>query len=153
MIFRFYAALWIVASATVLYGVGHHQGWTSRDAEMQIAITKKDAQARQAEHVINQQLAVNQVKLQKAKNVITEKQTALDTAIRTGRVHFPTCGVQPAASSSTPVGSGNETSSESDRQTLSDIAAIVADGDRNTAQLNACIDAYNTTREQINGIR
>jgi hypothetical protein len=43
--------------------------------------------------------------------------------------------------------------SESDRQTLAAIAAIVAEGDKAILQLNACIESYNAIREQVNGHR
>mgnify|MGYP003334478583 CR=1 FL=1 len=39
------------------------------------------------------------------------------------------------------------------RATLEAIAEIIAQGQRNTEQLNACIDAYNTIREQLDGKR
>jgi hypothetical protein len=39
------------------------------------------------------------------------------------------------------------------RETLRLIAQIAADGDRAINQLNACVDAYNQIREQINGGR
>ena len=41
--------------------------------------------------------------------------------------------------------------SDSDRATLAAIAEIIAQGDRNTAQLNACIDSYNKVMGIMNG--
>ena len=87
-------------------------------------------------------------------NAINEKQSALDRAIRAGRVRFPSAGcVQTSPSAAPAAGGGNEAGSESDRQTLAAIAAIVAEGQRNTEQLNACIDAYNQVKETVNGQR
>jgi hypothetical protein len=43
--------------------------------------------------------------------------------------------------------------SESERATLAAIAEIIAQGDRNTAQLNACIDSYNKVMGVMNGQR
>ncbi len=99
--------------------------------------------------------------LQEANNVVTKKQTALDAAIRAGRVRLPTPScVSTSQSAPTPAGNTetrsepdrptNETS-DADRATLAAIAEIVAQGDRNTAQLNACIDAYTKVMESING--
>jgi hypothetical protein len=41
--------------------------------------------------------------------------------------------------------------SDSERATLQAIAEIVAQGDKNTAQLNSCISAYEKAMEIING--
>jgi len=44
-----------------------------------------------------------------------------------------------------------DTASDAERATLAAIAEIVAQGDRNTAALNACIDSYNQMRDLLNG--
>jgi hypothetical protein len=68
------------------------------------------------------------------------------------RISSPSC-VQAGASAAPTTGGGDEAASESERQTLAAIAAIVAQGDRNTEQLNACITAYEAVRSQVNGQR
>ena len=96
----------------------------------------------------------NSIKLQEANNVITEKQSSLTKLIRSGSVRLQTTSCVQASSSPTPAsGSGNEAGGDSERQTLLAIAALVAEGDRNTQQLNACIDAYQKVREAVNGQR
>lgn len=143
---------------------GHHKGWAERDAEVQAEVAKANEQARTLERNLNEKVNATTVKLQEANNAINQKQFALDRAIRNGRVRFPASGCVSAAPSPAPAaGDRNEARSEPDRpadktadaerETLAAIAAIVAEGDRNTAQLNACIDAYNTLREQMNGKR
>jgi F0F1-type ATP synthase membrane subunit b/b' len=136
-----------------LYSYGHHKGWSERDAEMQAEIAIKNEEARAKEQELNQKLNDNEAKLLEVNNVINEKQSALDRAIRAGRVRFPSSCVQAGnVTTAAPVG-GVEAASESERQTLAAIAEIVAQGDRNTEQLNACIDAYNQVREMVNGQR
>lgn len=144
-----------VLIALFLFGVYEYKsGYNKRDAEMQAEIAQKNEESREKERILNQQLNDNANKLQEANNAINEKQSALDRAIRAGRVRLPSTGcVQASASAGAAAVSGLEATSESDRQTLAAIAAIVAEGDRNTAQLNACIDAYNAVREQVNGQR
>jgi len=77
-------------------------------------------------------------------------------------VRLPTSSCVQAPTSPTPAPTNSpETRSQPDRQadqasdaeraTLQAIAEIVAQGDRNTAQLNACIDAYNDVRNLLNG--
>ena len=146
---------WLILAVVVALGgsykYGHHNGWWDRDAEMQAEIAKKNEEARQTERKLTEQLNNQAAQLQEANNVVTEKQTALDRAIRAGRVRLPSAScVQSAPSSPAPSGPPEGTA-ESDRETLLAIAQIVADGDRAIVQLNACIDAYQAVREQING--
>jgi prophage endopeptidase len=154
----------VIVSVLTFYFYGHHKGWVERDKEMQVEIARKNEEARAVEQKLNEQMNQTSTKLVEANNAITEKQSALDRAIRAGRVRLPTSScVQASTSPTTPTGDRNETRSEPDRQayetsdadraTLAAIAEIVAQGDRNTAQLNACITAYETLRESLNGQR
>ena len=132
----------------------HHAGYKERDAEMQAEIAAKNEEARAKEQELSNQLHANATKLQEANNAINEKQSALDRAIRAGRVRFPSAGcVQTSPSAAPAAGSGAEAASESERQTLAAIAELVAAGDKAINQLNACIDAYNKVRETVNGQR
>ena len=157
---------WLIVGVLVSlfgsYRVGHHYGWLERDNDMKIAIAQKNEEARATEQKLNEQLNANATKLQETTNVINQKQSALDRAIRAGRVRIsaPSC-VQASASATTATTDSQETGSQPDRpadpapdaerETLQAIAEIVAQGDRNTAQLNACIDAYNEVRSLVNG--
>ena len=144
------------------YGYGHHVGWGDRDAEMQVEIAKKNEEAREKERELAQQLNEQSTKLSEANNVINQKQSSLDSAIRAGRLRLqtPSC-VQATTNAPAPAGDSPKERSEpnrqvyetsdSDRATLAAIAEIIAQGDRNTAQLNACIDSYNKVMGIING--
>ena len=149
---------WLIIGVLValgsFYSYGHHKGWVERDAEMQSEIAQKNEEARAKEQELTKQLNDNSTKLQEANNAISEKQTSLDRAIRAGSLRLKTTSCLQT-SSNTPVANGNsnQEGSESDRQTLAAIAEIIAQGDRNTAQLNACIDSYNKVMEAVNGKR
>lgn len=149
---------WLIIGVLValgsFYSYGHHKGWVERDAEMQSEIAQKNEEARVKEQELTKQLNDNSTKLQEANNAISEKQTSLDRAIRAGSLRLKTTSCVQT-SSSTPVANGNsnQEGSESERQTLAAIAEIIAQGDRNTAQLNACIDSYNKVMEAVNGKR
>jgi hypothetical protein len=159
-----YVILGAIIVAISVYFFGHHKGWKERDQEMQLEIAKKNEEAREIEHKLTDKLNENQTRLQEANNAITEKQTALDRAIRAGRVRLPTTSCVQAtpdtsiatrdrdAEGTKPNGQADQTSN-AERATLEAIAAIVAQGDRNTEQLNACISAYNSLREQMNAKR
>ena len=149
---------WLIIGVLValgsFYGYGHHKGWVERDAEMQSEIAQKNEEARVKEQELTKQLNDNSTKLQEANNAISEKQTSLDRAIRAGSLRLKTTScVQTSSSSTPPNGNSNQEGSESERQTLAAIAEIIAQGDRNTAQLNACIDSYNKVMESVNGKR
>jgi hypothetical protein len=143
------------------YRGGYHFGWSDRDKEMQIEIARKNDESRQTEQKLNEQLNTTASKLLEVNNVVNQKQSALDRAIRDGRVRLPasSCVQAPASTTAAPTNSP-ETGSKPDRQvdqasdaeraTLQAIAEIVAQGDKNTAQLNACIDAYENVRQLIN---
>jgi len=146
-------AIIAVILAIGVYFYGHHKGWDDRDAEMQAEIATKNEEARAKEQALNKQLNSQSAKLQEANDAINEKQSALDRAIRAGRVRLPSSCVQSSPSAGPASVNRDQAGSESDRETLAAIAAIVAQGDRNTEQLNACITAYEQVKEAINGQR
>jgi hypothetical protein len=156
---------WLIIGAIVVaisvYFYGHNKGWNQRDAEMQAEIAKKNEESRAKEQELGQKLNEQSSKLLEANNGIAEKQTALDRAIRSGklRLNASSC-VQAPSSPATPTGDRNQapsqsngqadTTTDADRETLAAIAQIVADGDKAVNQLNACIDAYNQVRGTLN---
>ena len=79
----------VVVAVIGLYGYGHHKGWTARDAEMQAAIAEANEKARATEQKLTEQIGEQSNKLKEANDAVTEKQSALDRAIRAGRVRLP----------------------------------------------------------------
>ena len=143
------------------YRGGYHFGWSDRDKEMQLEIAKKNEESRQKEHKLTEELNTTASKLLEVNNVVTQKQSALDSAIRAGRVRIsaPSCVQTPTNPTPTPTDTKatsqpdrqTDTASDAERETLAAIAEIVAQGDRNTAALNACVDSYNQMRDLLNG--
>ena len=143
------------------YRGGYHFGWSDRDKEMQIAIAKKNEESRATEQKLNEQLNTTASKLLEVNNVVNQKQSALDRAIRSGGVRLPTASCVQAPASPSPASADTKAGSQPDRQvnetsdaereTLLAIAEIVAQGDKNTAALNACVDAYENVRNLLNG--
>ena len=156
---------WLIVGVLVslfgTYRVGHHYGWLERDNDMKIAIAKKNDEARQIEQNMSEKLNQQSVKLQEATNAINQKTTALAVANRAGKLRLcPSSNVQaPTSASPTPTNTEAtrepdrqaDTASDAERATIEAIAEIVAQGDRNTAALNACVDSYNSMRDLING--
>ena len=156
-----YVIIGAIVTAIALYFYGHHKGWDERNMEMQAEIAKKNEESRQTEQKLTEQVNQTATKLQEANDAVTQKQTALDRAIRAGRVRLPAAScLQTAANPAAAAGDRNQAggqsggqadaASDAERATLAAIAEIVAQGDRNTQQLNACIDAYTQLREQLN---
>jgi len=157
---------WLIVGVLIslfgTYRVGHHYGWLERDNDMKLAIAKKNEESRETEQKLSEQINTNATKLQEANNVLTQKQSALDRAIRSGRVRLPTASCPQAAPSPAIATADSKEArsqpnratdqpSDAERETLAAIAEIVAQGDKNTLQLNACIDAYNEVRNLLNG--
>jgi len=156
---------WLIIGVMVslfgTYRVGHHYGWLERDGEMQIAIAKKNEEARQIEQNMSEKLNQQSAKLQEANDAINKKTTALAVANRAGKLRLcPSSNVQaPTNTASTSADSKatsqsdrqTDTASDAERATIDAIAEIVAQGDKNTVALNACVDSYNQMRDLING--
>ena len=156
---------WLIVGVLVslfgTYRVGHHYGWLERDNDMKIAIAKKNDEARQIEQNLGEKLNQQSAKLQEANDAINKKTSALAVANRAGKLRLcAPSNVQAPASS--PVASANteaarepdrpaDTASDAERATIEAIAEIVAQGDRNTVALNACVDSYNEVRNLLNG--
>ena len=142
------------------YRGGYHYGWADRDHDMKMAIAKKNDEARLIEQNMGEKLNQQSLKLQEANDAINKKTTALAVANRAGKLRLcPTSNVQaPTNTASAPT--NTEATREPDRQvnepsdaeraTIEAIAEIVAQGDKNTAALNACVDAYENVRNLLN---
>jgi len=156
---------WLIVGVLVslfgTYRVGHHYGWLERDGDMKIAIAEKNEESRKTEQQLNEQINQNATKLQEANNAINKKTNALAVANRAGKLRLcPTSYIQaPTSASIAPT--NTEATREPDRQanepsdaeraTIDAIAEIVAQGDKNTVALNACVDSYNQMRDLLNG--
>lgn len=155
---------WLIVGVLVslfgTYRVGHHYGWLERDGDMKIAIAKKNEEARQIEQNMGEKLNQQSLKLQEANDAINKKTTALAVANRAGKLRLcPSSNVQtPSNTASAPTNTEatsqpdrptNEPS-DAERATIDAIAEIVAQGDRNTVALNACVDSYNQMRDLLN---
>jgi len=158
---------WLLLGLTIaLFGTyrgGYHFGWSDRDAEMQIEIAKKNEEARVKEQAAVEKINATATKLQEANDALNKKTTALARANRAGQLRLcPTSNVQaPAAPTPAPTDSkaasepdrAADQPSDAERATIEAIAEIVAQGDRNTLALNACVDSYNQMRDLLNDKR
>ena len=139
------------------YAYGHHAGYADRDAEMQAHIAKLNEESRAKEQELAASLNNQTETLRKAKNEINKKQSDISALVDAGRLRLPvpaapSC-VQTTPDASPPIRDRGEERPDPYREAIKAVVAIAIEGDRNTVQLNACIDTYNKVREQINGQR
>jgi TPP-dependent 2-oxoacid decarboxylase len=158
---------WLIVGALVslfgTYRVGHHYGWLERDGDMKIAIAQKNDEARKIEQNMTEKLSQQSAKLQEANDAINKKTTALAVANRAGKLRLcPPSNVQTSTSTASTSADSKATSesnrptnepSDAERATIDAIAEIVAQGDKNTVALNACVDSYNQMRDLLNDKR
>lgn len=155
---------WLIVGVLVslfgTYRAGHHYGWLERDGDMKIAIAKKNEEARQIEQNMGEKLNQQSLKLQEANDAINKKTTALAVANRAGKLRLcPSSNLQAPTSTASTSADSKATSqpdrptnepSDAERATIDAIAEIVAQGDKNTVALNACVDSYNQMRDLLN---
>ena len=155
---------WLIVGVLVslfgTYRVGHHYGWLERDEDMKIAIAEKNEEARQIEQNMGEKLNQQSLKLQEANDAINKKTTALAVANRAGKLRLcPSSNVQTPTNTASTSADSKATSqpdrqanepSDAERATIDAIAEIVAQGDKNTVALNACVDSYNQMRDLLN---
>lgn len=146
---------WIIIGAIVslfsTYRIGHHYGWLERDQDMQVAIAKKNDEARELEKNMTSKLADKEAALRKATNEISKKQSAMRELANTGRLRLPTSScVQSSPSASPATGDSRTDASELERQTINTLIDLVAEGDKAITKHAACVAAYNEVRESIN---
>ena len=155
---------WLIVGVLIslfgTYRVGHHYGWLERDNDMKIAIAEKNEESRKTEQQLNEQINQNATKLLEATNAINQKTSALAVANRAGKLRLcPTSYIQAPTSASIASTDTKATSqpdrqanepSDAERATIDAIAEIVAQGDRNTVALYACVDSYNQMRDLLN---
>ena len=137
------------------YAYGHHAGYADRDAEMQAHIAKLNAESRAKEQELASSLNNQTETLRKAKNEINKKQSDINNLIDANQLRLPvpstpSC-VPTTPDASPPSRDRGEEKPDTYREAIKSIVAIAIEGDRNTVQLNACIDTYNKVREAING--
>jgi hypothetical protein len=146
---------WLIIGVSIAlfgsYRSGYHFGWSDRDAEMQIAIAKKNEEARAIEKTMSEKLSDQEALLRKAQDEIAKKQSAMHELARTGKLRLPASSCPQASTSSTPAAGNIPEQTESERTLISALIDLAADGDKAATKLNACIDSYNQVRDLING--
>ena len=151
---------WVLLALLVAFlGVGaggYSKGRYSEQQRQQIEIAKLNAEARQKEQALVTAVNTQATQLVKANNeakvLLQNRNRAIDTGALKLRLPVKTtCPVPAADDTPNPARDTVQTGTELDPATARSLVAITDQGDANTRQLNACIDAYNTVYQTLKG--
>ena len=151
---------WVLLALLVAFlGVGaggYSKGRYSEQQRQQVEIAKLNAEARQKEQALVTAVNTQATQLVKANNeakvLLQNRNRAIDTGALKLRLPVKsTCPVPAADDTPTPARDSVQAGAELDPATARFLVAITDQGDANTRQLNACIDAYNTVYQTLKG--
>ena len=156
-IFNPYVLLGIVLAVLSAFGGGYWKGSEDEVTRQQLEIAKLNAEARQKEQILVSAIQTQATKLQKANQDAKLAQQKRNADIDNGSlklrlaVKAPNCPIPTATDTAPTSGDSVQASAELDREVAKSLVAITDQGDANTRQLNACIDAYNTVYQTLKG--
>ena len=154
-LFNPYVILSIVLAILGSFGTGYWKGSKDEVTRQQLEIAALNAEARQKEQALVNAITIQSTKLQKANQDAKLIAKERDAAIASGALRLripvkaPVCPVQTAGDTPAPAGDSVQTTAEFDAKTAQSLVAITDQGDANTRQLNACIDAYNAIYQTL----
>jgi prophage endopeptidase len=154
-LFNPYVILSIVLAILGSFGSGYWKGSKDEVTRQQLEIAALNAEARQKEQALVNAITTQSTKLQKANQDAKLIAKERDAAIASGALRLripvkaPVCPVQTAGDTPAPAGDSVQTTAEFDAKTAQSLVAITDQGDANTRQLNACIDAYNAIYQTL----
>ena len=148
-LFNPYILIGIVALVAASFFEGHHIAYLEQEAE----IAKLNEKARGLEQEAAQRVTDLSTKLVKANQDAKSQIQKRDADIASGklRLSIATSAVPAASDASPSCGNSVQARAELDPAAAQSLVAITDQGDANTRQLNACINAYNTVFKVING--
>ena len=156
-LFNPYVLLGIVLAILASFGGGYYKGGQDEFAKQQMEIAALNQKSRETEQKMVEEANDLALKLKKAENnaklAIQKRNSDIDSGALKLRipVKAPVCPLQTTGDTPAPAGDSVQTTAELDSTTARLIVAITDQGDANTRQLNACIDAYNTVYQTLKG--
>jgi hypothetical protein len=155
----FNPAVWLgfLLAMAAAFGTGYYKGVKNEQNEQQLVIAKLNTEARQKEQALVTAVTTQATQLVKANNeakvLLQKRNLAIDTGALKLRlpVKAPVCPVSTTADPAPAARDSVQTGAELDPATARSLVAITDQGDANTRQLNACIDAYNTVYQTLKG--
>ena len=158
-LFNPWVLLSIVLAVLSAFGGGYYKGGQDEFAKQQMEIAALNQKSRETEQKMAEESNELAMKLKKAENdaktVSQKRNSAIDSGALKLRipVKAPDCSVPTTTDATSPPRDSVQASAELDRETAKSLVAITDQGDANTRQLNACIDAYNTAYQTLKGMK
>ena len=137
---------------------GYVKGGHDEVVKQELVIAELNAQARQKEQALTSAVNAQANQLakanQNAKLIQQKRNTDIDTGALKLRIPVQTqCPVSTPDNPAPASGNSVQATAELDRETAKSLVAITDQGDANTRQLNACIDAYNSAYQTLKGTK
>jgi len=155
-LFNPYVLLGIVLAILASFGGGYYKGGQDEFAAQQMEIARLNTEARAVEQKMAEEANDLAMKLKKAENnaklAIQKRNSDIDSGALKLRIPVKAAScptLSASADTPAPAGDSVQTTAELDSTTARLIVAITDQGDANTRQLNACIDAYTTVYQTL----
>jgi hypothetical protein len=154
----FNPAVWIgfLLAMAASFGSGYYKGSSAEKNAQKLVIAQLNSEARAKEQALVTAVTTQATQLVKANNeakvLLQNRNRAIDNGSLKLRIPVKTqCPVHTTPDTAVASGDSVQTTAELDRETAKSLVAITDQGDANTRQLNACIDAYNTVYQTLKG--
>ena len=155
-LFNPWVILGVLMAVLGAFGSGYYKGGEDENARQQAEIAALNAVAREKEQALVSAVTKTATQLVKVNNDAKIQIAKRDAAIATGALRLripiqsPACPVSAPADAPAPSGDRVQATAELDPAFAQRIISITDQGDANTRQLNACIDAYNAAFQTLN---
>ena len=156
-LFNPWVLLGILMAVMSSFGGGYFKGKHDEMTRQQLEIAALNAEARQKEQALVKAVQKQATELVKANNnakLVTQKRNSdIDSGTLRLRipVKAPDCSIPTPTDSTSPPRDSVQATAELDREVAKSLVAITEQGDANTRQLNACIDAYQSIYQTLKG--
>ena len=158
-LFNPWVLLGILMAVVGSFGGGYLKGSDDELTRQQLEIAALNAEARVKEQALITAIQTQSTKLQKANQDAKLAQQKRNADIDSGALRLrlpvkaPVCPVHTATDTPVTPRDSVQTNAELDGETAKSLVAITDQGDANTRQLNACIDAYNAAYQTLKGTK
>ena len=155
-LFNPWVLLGILMAVVSSFGGGYFKGKSDEVTRQQLEIAALNAEAREKERVLISAIQTQATKLQKANQDAKLAQQKRDADIDSGSLKLriltkTSCPISTATDTATAARDSVQATAELDPTIAKSLVAITEQGDANTRQLNACIDAYNSAYQTLKG--
>ena len=158
-LFNPWVLLGILMAVLSAAGSGYYKGQHDENTRQQVEIAGLNAIARTKEAALTTAVTSTATALRTSNEKARQISKERDLAIASGALRLrlpvkaPVCPVHTASDTPAESRDSVQTSAELDGETAKSLVAITDQGDANTRQLNACIDAYNSVYQTLKGTK